>query len=500
MRASFCHLLICALLASLAVAAPAVAAEPPVVILVMDEMSLGTMLNAGDKIDAQHFPAFASMTATATWYRNHTTVSDNTLSAVPSILTGQRPANGPSINIDESHNIFNMLKGRYRINGYEPLTELCSLALCPEPKEYSLLAGARIRGSDANHIRLRKLAAMIAGISRGGRRPLLWAVHTVFPHSPYAYLPNGDQYDDSRISYAGSFFGYDWLDTSHEGEIAMTQQRMLMQAQFADRILAALRSKLEKVGLWDKALVVVTADHGISFTPNHQRRSIGLANFAELASVPLLVKYPQQNTARVSKQSTHSIDILPTIAAITHSKPEYQGRTLISAPFDEAPIVRAGRKRTTVEMSLESMLTQQDAEVAQRQRRFPYQSLFVTASNHRWVGKQLSGLATVPGKASGRVLLDHPEYFKNPRPNSGWLPGAFLTARTRGISTGARIVIVAGGRVLGAATTFGFTESPESPVTTRLATMLDQSLISQSRIRLSFFLQSAAGLQRLSSN
>ena len=467
----------------------------------MDEFSLTTIMTAQHRIDSSRFPQLASMAATSTWYRNHTTVSDNTLSAVPSILTGQRPATGPSINIDRSHNIYNMLKSRYRVNGYESITHLCSDSLCREPKEYKWLAGKKVVGSAESRIRLRKVAQMIHGIRGGGSKPLLWAVHAIFPHVPWSYLPNGDQYDDEALTYPG-MFAYAWLGQNHEYEVALEQQRMIMQAQFADRIIGALRAKLVKTGLWDKAMVVVTADHGISFKPGQEHRSIGSGNFGEIAGVPLLVKYPGQKARVVSHQSTRSIDILPTIAAATGASSKYRGRTLQSSPTGEEVVVRNGQKRENERMSMDGMLALQDAAIAQRDARFPNSSLYHRADNQTVMGRRVSQFASVAGASSGTVQIDSPGFFRNARPGSGWLPSSYLSTHTRGLRAGVPIAVAINGRIAGTGKTFlyapppFFPDGPEARI--RLAIMLDPAAIKRGRVSLRFYRQTSSGLQRIS--
>ncbi|MSX02590.1 MAG: hypothetical protein F2813_05450, partial [Actinobacteria bacterium] len=147
---SLSALLACGVLlaSAVAAAAPTTAAaasgsSPPVVLFVLDEFSLGTMMTASKTIDAQRFPQLASLGKTATWYRHHTTVADSTGSAVPAIYTGQRPGVPDWGAIDKNHNLFEMLKDRYRIQAYEPepFAVVCDPATCPATPSASRLLG-----------------------------------------------------------------------------------------------------------------------------------------------------------------------------------------------------------------------------------------------------------------------------------------------------------------------------------------------------------------------
>jgi hypothetical protein len=68
--------------------------------------------------------------------------------------------------------------------------------------------------------------------------------------------------------------------------------------------------------MYDRSLVVVTADHGASFEPGGLMRKVVRANLADIAGVPLFVKYPGQRQGRVDPRDAKTIDILPTIADV----------------------------------------------------------------------------------------------------------------------------------------------------------------------------------------
>ena len=93
-------------------------------------------------------------------------------------------------------------------------------------------------------------------------------------------------------------------------------QRHMLQVGYTDRLLGRLLSRLETTGLLDRALVVVTADHGASFRPGGYFREVSAENVGDIASVPLFVKYPGQRRGRVDTRHAKTIDIVPTIADV----------------------------------------------------------------------------------------------------------------------------------------------------------------------------------------
>ena len=77
------------------------------------------------------------------------------------------------------------------------------------------------------------------------------------------------------------------------------EQRYLLQLGFVDRLIGRLVRRLKAKGLYDDSLVVVTADHGISWRPGvTTRRLVSPASVDELTPVPLIVKRPGQRRGR----------------------------------------------------------------------------------------------------------------------------------------------------------------------------------------------------------
>jgi hypothetical protein len=68
--------------------------------------------------------------------------------------------------------------------------------------------------------------------------------------------------------------------------------------------------------LYDRALVIVTADHGVGFRLQDQRRLPTPSNLDEIAFVPLFVKLPAQREGRTVDGLARTIDIMPTIARV----------------------------------------------------------------------------------------------------------------------------------------------------------------------------------------
>ncbi len=86
--------------------------------------------------------------------------------------------------------------------------------------------------------------------------------------------------------------------------------------QYVDRLLGQAVDRLKQVGLYDRAAVVVTSDHGISFAPGLElgTRNLRSENEHEVAWVPLIVKSPGQTNGEVRDDNVLGVDIAPTVA------------------------------------------------------------------------------------------------------------------------------------------------------------------------------------------
>ena len=77
---------------------------------------------------------------------------------------------------------------------------------------------------------------------------------------------------------------------------AQAHQRYLLQLGYVDTLIGRLLDRMEKEGLYDRALLVVTADHGVSFRPAGAGRAVKRENFAEVANVPMFVETARRAT------------------------------------------------------------------------------------------------------------------------------------------------------------------------------------------------------------
>lgn len=354
---------------------------PPLVFIIFDELPIASLLGPDRLVDAEAFPNFARLAEDSTLYRNATTVHGQTSDAVPAALDGEYPrADALPVAADHPNNLIARLSSSHDLHVAEALTELCPPGRCkkaagrPASAHYTTLArdiavvgshlvlppalttglpaidqGWRDFGAQAEaeggkeramHVRFHEarethpadqFEAFVAGVGPT-ERPALHFVHTLLPHSPWQFLPDGREYA-KEWDWPALNRGR-WVDD--EWRVAQTQQRHLLQLQLVDRLLGELLDKLQAIGIYDDAVVVLMADHGASFMPNTSLRVIQRETFGEIAAIPLFIKRPGEPGGQVSDRPMESVDIFPTVLDTLglEPPPDIDGRSALdeSAP------------------------------------------------------------------------------------------------------------------------------------------------------------------------
>jgi hypothetical protein len=400
-------------------------AHAPVVLIAFDELPLNSLLDARGRVDAMRFPAFARFARGSTWFSRATTVAEGTTHAVPAILTGQLPRAGelPTY-ADHPHNLFTLLGGATELHVDDEETHLCPPSLCPG-LEGSLGSRVGTLADDTGIVYLHQLlpddlTGWVPSIANGwdnflrdaskhhdpGRidrrfldslrpqpRPSLWYLHVMLPHSPWRYLPSGARYDVP----AAPGWGSDEVWDSNQAAVDQSWQRHLLQLGYADGVLARLVARLKTTGLYDRALLVVTADHGVSFRAGEKRRPLSPANLQDIAYVPLFVKPPGQAQGREVRTLARTIDIVPTIAdAVGIPIPwRVDGRSLLRprTPGGDVVLIKdKGRRFTVPAATLEK---RHEAALRRQLRLFgsdqPLATLFAVGPDRGLLGHSFEG-------------------------------------------------------------------------------------------------------------
>jgi hypothetical protein len=470
----------------------------PVVVLVLDEFSGVSLPDRQGRVDADLFPNLAALARDATWYRNATTVADETTQAVPAILSGLRPNDERlTIAADYPQNLFTALSDGHSLRVSEPVTDLCPEQLCgggdtastadrmralfddlsvvsahlllPEDLRKGLPAVDRAFAGfrqgdddratrsasddlpgDALSNRPEQVDRFLRGVRHSAGQPRLNFLHLALPHTPWQYIPSGKSYRITGPEFPGLGLKGKWTDDSWL--VTQSYQRYLLQAGYADRVVGQLLRRLRRQRLYDRALVVVTADHGISFQPNQERRAVNEADVGEIANVPLFVKAPGQRKGRIDDRRAETIDILPTIAgAVNVRLRDHVDGTVLSNRSRRGTVRLHRAHGGEFETSFDEFIRRRDAEVQRRLRLFGaapgFAGVFAGGPARDLIGRPPSKVLT-RGRPRYRVEFDaRPGYSSYDRSDTE--APVFVTGRLVGTPRSRELVAIAvNGRIV----------------------------------------------------
>jgi hypothetical protein len=183
-------------------------------------------------------------------------------------------------------------------------------------------------------------------------------------------------------------------------------QRHLLQVGFADRLLGTLLRRLREEHLYDRALIVVTADNGESFLHHASRHLATPRTVEDIADTPLFIKRPFQHSSHVSDRHVRTEDILPTIADVLGIRMPWpvDGVSVFDRsayiPSDVEVYERSGR---TLTLPLPDFKRRIRASLARKIRLFGSNGrppgLFGIGPHPELIGRVIAGLPHAPMKA-----------------------------------------------------------------------------------------------------
>jgi hypothetical protein len=452
-----------------------VAAPAPVVLLVLDELPVTSLETPSGSIDGRRYPSFGRLARDATWYPNATTVHEFTAQAVPAILTGRMPGPGGLPTFEEhSENLFTLLGGSYDFSVHESVTHLCPDNLCPRARKSLPRRVEEILGDVRPSYVVRALPRSFTGVRPGAialdpiflrnatasiesfetflddlapdaPAQALHFGHLVLPHKPWRFLPSGREYgfaDTYAETSGGLWYSDPWAVEQH-------LQRHLLQVEYVDSLLGRLLDRLERAGSYDRALVVVVADHGASFRAGHSLRAVRAPTFADIASVPLFVKYPGQDRGEVDLRAARTVDVVPTIADVlgAHLPWRVDGVSLRGPAPARADAV-AGGFAGVIRVPMRTVERQNEA-IRRRNARWFGQgsdSLYRIGTHTQLLGAPVA--RSLPDSTTIHVRIDDEAELENVRKASSFVPAHIVGQVDEGrIGTGVELAVAVNGRI-----------------------------------------------------
>lgn len=482
----------------------------PIVFILLDELPTSTLTGTDGRIDAERFPHLARFAAGATWYRNATTVADGTPEAVPAQLTGELPEPGKlPTSTHHPQSLFTLFRRSHDLAVVEPITDVCPARLCREARptvrarlsaladdltivgQHLLLpddlrdglpsidrgwlgfaseadpafAGIEATGSRDKLIgkvveRLRADDAALGfaqvgeALERSPGRPPLVFMHSSLPHGPSRHLPDGRTYTIHRRGYPG-YANERW--TRRQWLADVNFQRHVLQTRYADALVGTLLDKVRAAGLYDDAVIIVTADHGVSFRAGESRRRVTEATRPDIALVPFIVKAPGQRSGRVHDGAVRTVDALPTIAAAAGVRVPWETDGM---PASERPVDGGAPIAVTREGEPDAPVALGGIVAARREREAVEERLlrdgeYAIGPRPDLIGRRVDG---VEEASDARATVDAPRAFAAIREDAVELP-AFVSGDVRGLADDAPLALAVNGRIV--ATTRAFPQGDD---------------------------------------
>lgn len=214
----------------------------------------------------------------------------------------------------------------------------------------------------------------------------------------------------------------------------------------------------ETQGVYNDALVIITADHGVSFQHGLPRRAARDGTRADVMLVPLIVKYPGQVAGLISDQNVETVDIVPTIAEVLSTTVPYDvdGRSVLDVTKPERVDKSYVHRNATnaIIQKHEPMLGDRYAGLREKLLRFE-SGLYALGPHALLVGRPLSSL-DVRTSTKSAIRLEDPLVFDNVDLDGDRLPLFVRGAMTEVAENHVSIAIAVNGTVV--ATTQSYLE------------------------------------------
>jgi Sulfatase len=514
------------------------------VVVLFDEFPVNSLLDGRGRIDAKRFPAFGELARRATWFRNAYTIYDSTERAQPAIFDGDLPSKDKlPTSADHPNSIFTLFAKTHRLNVSEEATSVCPRDLCKDTRldepygdrmrsmfddlglvwlhvvsppgiEKNLTSvsenwgnfgggdsgGAAAPGdqpntrSNLNRNRNRRFEYWISNI-RKANRPALNFKHALLPHVPWQYLPDGRMY---RKAANDAIPGLSSQSYNDHYQVESLYQRHLLQAGFADHELAKVIRRLKDVGLWDKSLVVVAADHGVALDDGlYNRRRLTRDTAEEIGPIPFFLKAPDQKKGRIDGAYAESIDILPTILDVLNIDPKVKidGKSAFSEAVKRRSRIRILERNSFKPITFSIPEWNRRRQVALRRKLRLFGTggdgplrIFRIGPRQDLLFKPVSRYQVVPGSGASFAGA---EGYRNV--NLKDLVPAHVTGHLEGVPNGRDLAIAVNGTI--EATTRSFTlATGGGPI---FAAMVPPSSFHQGRNRVEVFEVEGSTLKRL---
>lgn len=300
----------------------------PLFLMIYDGFALEAALDENGKL-APRYRNLGRLEKLGIWTDDATTNYSKTLMSIPSMMSG-RFISGSDRALFGADRLFSVLADHYTPEIYGLVLGYCRelpFALCYSEEALSrqhprlllrglLLAYVRVSlppGAQYVVAPLRtnvkalsvELAHMfIRSVETADLNNRFYFFHTLVPHDPYVLDGKGHAHFRLRDTFTKSLLPRD--------QLATVLEYYRQELDFVDAHIGRLLDVLEKRGYLSDATIVVTSDHGVSWTWEHRGRPTGYIN-NQIARIPFFIKPRAGFRYSEVAGSYQHIDLAPTL-------------------------------------------------------------------------------------------------------------------------------------------------------------------------------------------
>ncbi|MEH6519443.1 MAG: YidC/Oxa1 family membrane protein insertase [Halioglobus sp.] len=321
--------------------------DTPVFLLVFDEFSGLTLQKSGGGLDEARYPGFAELAAQSDFFPNALTVDYHTSISVPSIASGTLRV-GEKIGLARGENLLEMFLSHGGVHAFSTVLP-AELMYRQDTNQDSLISdfltlyvhiishkdwiedrigvipqtwkGFGVFFREGNQRQLRQgvnpqvghFFDWLSEINNAKETSQFNFLHIEFPHAHYTTTALGRAVRNGRAILPLLKDTEDLV--ADQVLLNVAYHNYMQQSAYVDLLLQDFIAVLRSRDLFDRSMVIITADHGVSYNRKGANRRVPVNedSWKNIVSVPLFIKYPQQAQGHVEPSFVTTLDIYPTI-------------------------------------------------------------------------------------------------------------------------------------------------------------------------------------------
>lgn len=328
--------------------------DTPVFLLVFDEFSGLTLQNLEGKLDVSRYPGFAELAAQADYFPNALTTDEHTSISLPSIATGNlRVRDKKVLGLTPGDNLIELFQARGAVYAQSTVLPadlmskqntaqdsfisdfitlyihiLChqdwiegKIGVIPQTWKGFGVFFKKVEHSQGRkglHPHARQFIDWMGQVKTSGLSSQFNFLHIQFPHVPHNTTALGRPHNNGMLMLPKlQKPGIEYFN-AEQSLLNVAYHHYMQQSAYTDRLLHDFIRILKKKKLFDKSLIVITSDHGVSYNEkgSSRRDPFNEDSWKNIVSVPLFIKYPYQKERNTNSSFVTNLDISTTILKI----------------------------------------------------------------------------------------------------------------------------------------------------------------------------------------